>query len=78
MYITYGILNQIFKVQVKKKSENDIANIKKTHSFVTKTKTYLKITHMGRRRGTTQNCLLAFTDELEKQIFIKKTVEVGQ
>ena len=28
--------------------------------------------------GTTQNFFLAFTDELEKQIFIKKTVEAGQ
>ena len=28
--------------------------------------------------GTTQNFFLTFTDKLEKQIFIKKTVEVGQ
>ena len=28
--------------------------------------------------GTSQNFFLAFTGELEKQVFIKKTVEVGQ
>ena len=28
--------------------------------------------------GALQNFLLAFIDELEKQIIIKKTVEVGQ
>ena len=28
--------------------------------------------------GTPQNFFLAFIDELEKQIIIKKTVEVGQ
>ena len=28
--------------------------------------------------GTPQNFCLAFIDELEKQIIIKKTVEVGQ
>ena len=33
---------------------------------------------MLRRWGTTQNFFLAFIDELEKQIIIKKTVEVGQ
>ena len=33
---------------------------------------------MQRRRGTPQNFFLAFIDELEKQIIIKKTVEVGQ
>ena len=38
----------------------------------------VRITHMGRRWGTPQNLFLAFTDELEKQIFIKKAVEVGQ
>ena len=37
-----------------------------------------KITHMWRRWGTSQNFFLAFTDELEKQIFNKKTVEMGQ
>ena len=37
-----------------------------------------KITHMSRRWGTPQNFFLAFIDELEKQIIIKKTVEVGQ
>ena len=37
-----------------------------------------KITHMWKRWGTPQNLFLAFTDELEKQIIIKKTVEVGQ
>ena len=35
-------------------------------------------THMGRRWGTPQNFFLAFTDELEKQTIIYKTVEVGQ
>ena len=35
-------------------------------------------THMWRTWGTTQNFFLAFTDKLEKQIFIKKSVEVGQ
>ena len=37
-----------------------------------------KIAHMWRRWGTPQNFFLAFIDELEKQIIIKKTVEVGQ
>ena len=37
-----------------------------------------KITHMWRRCGTPQNFFLAFIDELDKQIIIKKTVEVGQ
>ena len=36
-----------------------------------------KITHI-RRWGTPQNFFLAFIDKLEKQIIIKKTVEVGQ
>ena len=31
-----------------------------------------------RRWGTPQNCYLAFIEELEKQLFIKKTVEVAQ
>ena len=39
---------------------------------------YLKIRHMWRRWGKPQNFCLAFVDELEKQLFIKKTVEVGQ
>ena len=38
----------------------------------------LKITHMWRRWGTPQHLFLAFIGELEKQIIIKKTVEVGQ
>ena len=33
---------------------------------------------MWRRWGTPQNFSLAFIDELEKQIIIKKTVKVGQ
>ena len=33
---------------------------------------------MQRRWGTPQTLFLALTDELEKQVFIKKTVEVGQ
>ena len=33
---------------------------------------------MCRRWGTTQNFCLAFIDEFEKQLFIKKTVEVDQ
>ena len=37
-----------------------------------------KITHMWRRWGTPQNFVLTFLDELEKQLFIKRTVEVGQ
>ena len=37
-----------------------------------------KITHMWRRWGTLQNFFFAFIDELEKQIIITKTVEVGQ
>ena len=37
----------------------------------------LKIKHMWRRWGITKNFFLAFTDE-QKQIFIKKTAEVGQ
>ena len=38
----------------------------------------LKITHMYRRWGKTQNFFLAFIDELEKQLFIKKTIEEDQ
>ena len=37
-----------------------------------------KITYMWRRWDTPQNFFLAFIDELEKQIIIKKTVEMGQ
>ena len=38
-----------------------------------------KITNMSRRWETPQNFFLEeFMDELEKQIIIKKTVEVGQ
>ena len=37
-----------------------------------------KITDMWRSLVTSQNFFLAFNDELEKQIFIKNTVEVGQ
>ena len=33
---------------------------------------------MWRRWGTPQNFFMAFIDELEKQVIIKKTVEVGQ
>ena len=33
---------------------------------------------MWRMWGTPKNFFLAFIDELEKQIIIKKTVEVGQ
>ena len=33
---------------------------------------------MGRKWGTPQNLCLEFIYELEKQLFIKKTVEVGQ
>ena len=33
---------------------------------------------MGRRWGTPQNFFLSFIDELQKQIIIKRTVEVGQ
>ena len=33
---------------------------------------------MRRRWGTLQNFSLVFIDELEKQIFIKKTPEVSQ
>ena len=39
---------------------------------------FKKITHMWRKWDTTQNFFLAFNNELEKQIIIKKTVEVGQ
>ena len=38
----------------------------------------LKITQMWRRWGTPQNLFLAFTDELEKQLFNTKTVAVSQ
>ena len=34
--------------------------------------------YMWRKWGTPQNFFLAFIDELEKQIIIKKTVEVDQ
>ena len=37
-----------------------------------------KIAHIWRRWATPQNLYLAFIDELEKQLFIEKTVEVGQ
>ena len=33
---------------------------------------------MRRRWGTPQNFFLAFIDELDEQIIIKKAVEVGQ
>ena len=36
-----------------------------------------KITHMWRRWGTPQNFFLAFIDELEKQLFIKKNCWSG-
>ena len=54
-----------------------------THTLITEypenkiTTLRIKITHMWRRRGTPWNFFLAFIDELEKQIIIKKTVEVG-
>ena len=38
----------------------------------------VKITHIRRRWGTPLNFFLAFSDELEKQLFIKKTFEVAQ
>ena len=38
----------------------------------------IKIIHMWRRWGAPQNFCLAIIHELEKQLFIKKTVEVGQ
>ena len=34
-----------------------------------------KITHMCRRSGTPQNFCLAFIDELEKQLLIKKLMK---
>ena len=37
-----------------------------------------KIRHMWWRWGTPQNFCLAFIDEPQKKLFIKKTVEVGQ
>ena len=37
-----------------------------------------KITHIWRRCGKLQNFFLEFIDELEKQITIKETVELGQ
>ena len=37
----------------------------------------LKIAHMWRKWDTPQNFCLAFIDELEKQLFIKKNVEVS-
>ena len=37
-----------------------------------------KFTHMWRRWGTPQDLFVAFIDELEKQIIIKKTVDVRQ
>ena len=35
-----------------------------------------KITHMWTKSGTPQNFFWAFIDELEKQIIIRKTVEI--
>ena len=37
-----------------------------------------KKSHTYKEGGTQLNFFLAFIDELEKQLFIKKTVEVGQ
>ena len=38
----------------------------------------LKIRTIRRKWGTPQSFFLAFIDELEKELFIKKTVEVSQ
>ena len=45
--------------------------------YLSYTYTYKK-SHTWKKWGTPQNFFLAFTDELEKQIIIKKTVEMGQ
>ena len=45
---------------------------------IKRTSKNLKFTHMWRRWGTPHNVFLAFIDKLEKQIIIKRTVEVGQ
>ena len=49
-------------------------NVSRINSFLDK----IKIKHMWRMWGTPHNFFLAFIDELEKQIIITKTVEVGQ
>ena len=46
--------------------------------FSRKCKNKVKIKHIRRRWGISQNFFLAFIDEFEKQLFIKKTIEVGQ
>ena len=44
----------------------------------TENQNFEKITHMCRRWSTPHNFFLVFTEELEKQIFIKKTAEADQ
>ena len=48
--------------------------------YISRTTDTCKIqkSNMSRRRGTPQTFCLAFINELEKQLFIKKTVAVGQ
>ena len=43
--------------------------------FAQKEISFGKITHMCRRWGTPQNFCLAFIDELEKQLLIKKLMK---
>ena len=60
-----------FRLSREKREDNFIKDVRNLFRLK-------KITHMWRRWGTPQNFFLAFIDELEKQIIIKKTVEVGQ
>ena len=53
-------------------------NTKKKLSSLSKYKYIKNHTNFIWGGGTPQNLYLAFIDELEKQLFIYKTVEVGQ
>ena len=55
----------IYFIMVTRTQNESIENIQKSHTW-------------EEGGGTPQNFCLAFIDELEKQIIIKKTVEVGQ
>ena len=53
---------------------NQQAQSKYKQSVLWSLKNYIHV----KKLGTPQNFFLVFTDELENQIFIKKTVELGQ
>ena len=79
---TYRILNKLdtfasatvyLECERNKEANRKIDDVKEISYYV-----FQKITHMWRRCGTPQNFVLTFIDEFEKQIIIKKTVEVAQ